>query len=73
MTIRIVAIGGTVNPASTTELALRFAAAEASKDGAEVQVFGGSYLATLPHYRGAEHSLADGAELVEAVRRAEGY
>ena len=72
MTIRIVAIGGTVNPASTTELALRFAAAEASKDGAEVQVFGGSYLATLPHYRGAEHSLADGAELVEAVRRADG-
>ena len=72
MTIRIVAIGGTVNPGSSTEQALRLAAAEAGKDGAQVQVFGGPYLATLPHYRGAEHTLADGAELVEAVRRADG-
>lgn len=72
MTIRIVAIGGTVNPASTTEQALRLAAAEAGKDGAEVLVFGGSYLAELPHYRGAGHTVADGAELVEAVRHADG-
>ena len=72
MTSRLVAIGGTVNPGSTTEQALRLAAAEAGKDGAEVQVFGGAYLAGLPHYRGADHTLADGAELVEAVRRADG-
>ena len=72
MAIRIVAIGGTVNPGSTTEQALRLAGVEAGKDGAEVQVFGGMYLAGLPHYRGAEHTLADGAELVEAVRRADG-
>ena len=72
MSIRIVAIGGTVNPASTTEQALRLAAAEAGKDGAEVQVFGGPYLTALPHYRGEGHTLADGAELVEAVRRADG-
>ena len=72
MTIRIVAIGGTVNPDSTTELALRLAAGFAMSDGATVEVFGGAYLAALPHYRGAEHSLADGAELVEAVRSADG-
>ncbi len=72
MTIRIVAIGGTVNPGSTTEQALRLAAAEAGKHGAEVQVFGGSYLGALPHYRGEGHTLADGADMVEAVRQADG-
>ena len=72
MTIRIVAIGGTVNLGSSTELALRLAAASASEGGAELTVFGGPYLAALPHYRGADHTLADGAELVEAVRRADG-
>ena len=72
MPIRIVAIGGTVNPGSTTEQALRLAAAEAGKDGAEVQVFGGAYLGALPHYRGEGHSLADGADMVEAVRQADG-
>ena len=72
MTIRIVAIGGTVNPGSTTEQALRLAAAAAGRDGADVQVFGGPYLAALPHYRGEGHSLANGADMVEAVRRADG-
>jgi FMN reductase len=72
VTIRIVAIGGTVNPGSNTEQALQFAAAAAGVDGAMVDVFGGQYLAALPHYRGADHTLADGAELVEAVRRADG-
>jgi len=70
--IRIVAIGGTVNPGSTTEQALRLAAAEAGKDGAEVQVFGGAYLGALPHYRGEGHTLANGADMVEAVRQADG-
>ncbi len=72
MTIRIVAIGGTVNPASSTEQALRLAASSASAGGAELTVFGGAYLAQLPHYGGADHTKADGAELVEAVRRADG-
>lgn len=72
MPIRIVAIGGTVNPGSTTEQALRLAAAEAGKDGAEVQVFGGAYLGALPHYRGEGHSIANGADMVEAVRQADG-
>lgn len=72
MTIRIVAIGGTVNPGSSTEQALRLAAAHAAGDDAELTVFGGPYLATLPHYGGADHLSGKGAELVEAVRRADG-
>ncbi len=72
MTIRIVAIGGTVNPGSTTEQALRLSAASAAAGGAEVSVFGGEYLARLPHYRGAAHVEGDGRELVEAVRKADG-
>lgn len=72
MTIKIVAIGGTVAPGSTTEQALRVAAAKAGESGAEVTVFGGEYLAGLPHYRSAAHTKGDGAELVEAVRGADG-
>lgn len=72
MTTRIVAIGGTVNPGSTTEQALRLAAATAGAGGAEVQVFGGAYLAKLPHYGSAEHQKGNGSELVEAVRAADG-
>ena len=72
MTTRIVAIGGTVNPGSTTEQALRLAAAAAGVGGAEVQVFGGAYLAKLPHYGSAEHQKGNGSELVEAVRAADG-
>jgi FMN reductase len=72
MAIRIVAIGGTVNPGSTTEQALRLAAASAAAGGAEVSVFGGEYLGRLPHYRGAAHAEGDGRELVEAVRAADG-
>lgn len=72
MTIRIVAIGGTVNPGSTTEQALRLSAAVAGADGAQVQVFGGAYLSTLAHYGSKAHHQGDGSELVEAVRAADG-
>lgn len=72
MTIRIVALGGTVNPGSTTEQALRLAAATAAAGGAEVQVFGGDYLSTLAHYGSSAHQKGDGGELVEAVRAADG-
>lgn len=72
MTIRIVALGGTVNPGSTTEQALRLAAATAAAGGAEVQVFGGDYLSALAHYGSSAHQKGDGGELVEAVRAADG-
>jgi FMN reductase len=69
---RIVALGGTVSSASTTEQALRIAANAAAGEGAEVTVFGGDYLAALPHYRGPGHDPSWGAELVAAVREADG-
>lgn len=69
---RIVALGGTVNSTSTTEQALRIAATVAAGEGAEVTVFGGDYLAALPHYRGPGHDASRGAELVAAVRAADG-
>lgn len=69
---RIVGIGGTVHPGSSTEQALRLAAATAEAAGAQVTVFGGDYLRTLPHYRGEGYGVEDGAALVEAVRRADG-
>jgi FMN reductase len=72
MTTRIVGIGGTVNPHSSTELAMRLAASAAEKAGAEVTMFGGEYLRGLPHYRGERHVVDDGAELVEALRKADG-
>lgn len=72
MTIRIVAIGGTVNPDSTTEQALRLATRPAADVGAEVSVFGGEYLAALAHYRGTGYKSGNGGELVEAVRAADG-
>ena len=52
---RIVALGGTVNPGSSTEQALRLAASIAESEGVEVQVFGGEYLTALPHYLGPTH------------------
>lgn len=69
---RIVGIGGTVHAGSSTEQALRLAAAAAEAAGAEVTVFGGDYLRTLPHYRGEGYGVEDGRALVEAVRNADG-
>lgn len=72
MTIRIVAIGGTVNPDSSTEHALRLATRPAAEAGAQVTIFGGDYLATLAHYRGTGYEQGNGGEFVEAVRAADG-
>lgn len=72
MTLRIVAIGGTVYPGSTTEMALRYATRPSVEAGAEVTVFGAEYIGALPHYRGLGHAADTGTELVEAVRQADG-
>lgn len=72
MTPRIVAIGGTVSPGNMVERALQIAMASAEALGAELTLFDGAYLAQLPHYRGKGHTLEDGAEMVEAVRAADG-
>jgi FMN reductase len=69
----VVAIGGTVRAGSSTEQALEIALAAAAADGAEVELFGGEFLAQLPHYGLPEAQASQaGAELVAALRQADG-
>jgi len=72
MTRKIVAIGGTMRPGSSTERALAIAAVAARDEGADVLTFGGDYISHLPHYRGPQWSEANGKELIGAVREADG-
>ena len=69
----IIGIGGTAGAGSSTEQALTLALKAAENAGADVKLFGGEFLSRLPHYlaAGTEDS-RDGAEMVEAVRRADG-
>ena len=70
--IRIVAIGGSTRPGSTTEMALRCAGAAAAAQGAEVTYVVGRDL-LLPIYDVQTNERAEGAvRLVEAVRSADG-
>ena len=69
----VVGLGGTVRPGSTSETALIKALAAAEAAGAETVLFGGAFLAGLPHYD--PRLSADNAEqvrLVDTVRRADG-
>jgi FMN reductase len=68
-----VGVGGTVEPGSSTEVALVCALEAAERAGAETLLFGCAKLTALPHYRSIP--ITDdlgGQELVEAVRRADG-
>jgi len=68
----IVGIGGTTRPASSTERALGFALKGAEGAGARARLFGGAFLASLPHYSPDSRGLTDGQrELIEAVRAAD--
>jgi len=70
--VRIVAIGGSTRPGSTTEMALRCAAAAAESEGAEVTYVVGRDL-LLPIYDVQTDERAPGAQaLVDAVRRSDG-
>lgn len=74
MTIRVIGLGGTYRPHSSTELALRIALDAAKSLGAEIELFGAEAL-DLPMYRppqaGAE--LGEKAKrLIEAIRGAHG-
>jgi FMN reductase len=74
MTIRVIGLGGTYRPHSSTELALRIALESAKSLGAEVELFGAEAL-DLPMYRPpqAGTEIADRAKhLVEAIRGAHG-
>lgn len=72
MTRRIVAIGGTMRPGSSTERALAVACEAARDEEAEMLVFDGHYIAHLPHYRGPGWSADKGCDLIEAVAAADG-
>jgi FMN reductase len=69
----VVGIGGTLREPSSTERALELALAAAEHAGARIRCFTGRDLAGLPLYSPAELGrCAAAAELVEAVRRADG-
>lgn len=69
----ILGLGGTTNPASSTEQALAIALQSAADAGAETELFGSDRLLSLPHYQSDPAGLGDtGKELVELVRRADG-
>jgi FMN reductase len=71
--VRVVGIGGTLRPRSTTDAALRTALDAAAAAGAETRLFGAAELAALPLYSPADpHRCREAAELVEAVRVADG-
>lgn len=71
--MRIIGIGGTVSPGSTTQCALEIALEGARQAGAETQLFGMRELTSLPHYGMASLAAAGcAAELIAAVRGADG-
>ena len=69
---RIVGIGGTTTPGSSTERALAIALAAAAEAGAETQMFDGAALAALPLYTPAAARTPEETAFVEAVRSASG-
>lgn len=71
--VKIVGLGGTTNPLSSTETALRIALDAAGNAGAEIQIFGAATLMQLPHYgTPAASQSPEGRALVQAVREADG-
>lgn len=68
----LVALGGTTKPGSSTEKALAVACRAAQGSGASLRVFDGSYISRLPHYGSSSDSKLAGAEMVEAIRGADG-
>jgi FMN reductase len=69
----IVGIGGTTRAGSGTERALALALRTAQAAGATTRLFGGEFLARLPHFApGPGEGAADQAELADAVRAAHG-
>ena len=71
--VRIVALGGTPFPQSSTEKALGVAARAAAAAGADVVTFGGAYLSRLPNYLTVPVSDCEEAvELLKAIRACDG-
>jgi len=71
--LSIVGIGGTTAAGSSTEQALTIALAAARAEGADVTLFDGPFLASLPHYAsGVVERSAEARQLVAAIRGAHG-
>src|ERR1700733_14436226 len=70
---RIVGIGGTTRPASSTDRAIRISLQAAEAAGARTHFFDGPFLTRLPHYV-PEHPERNDEQrhLVDTVRRADG-
>jgi FMN reductase len=68
----IVALGGTPRLGSSTEKALALACRAAKTAGATIVHFDGAYMSSLPFYGGPGHSADAGAEMVAALRNADG-
>jgi FMN reductase len=69
----ILGVGGTTRPGSSTEKALALALRTLADDGCETRLFGGEFLAALPHYESeAGQRTAHELEFLSAVRRADG-
>ena len=70
---RIVGIGGTQRPNSSTELLAKAVLDICAGHGADVRLFGGEQLAALPHYDPYSPERTGGEQdFVEAVRQADG-
>ena len=69
----VVGFGGTTRPGSSGERVVRAVLAQCSELGADIRMFGGDELATLPHFapENSTRSAAQ-AEFVDAIRRADG-
>lgn len=71
--ISIVGLGGTVRPNSSSERALAKAMAAAQAAGAKTTMYGGEFLARLPHYNPAEPGQhAERSIFLESIRTADG-
>ncbi|MGH2674489.1 MAG: NADPH-dependent FMN reductase [Actinomycetota bacterium] len=72
-TARIVGIGGTTRPGSSTEKALQYTLSVCQEEGAAVTCFTARELANLPHYAPEEPDRSETAlRLLEEFRRADG-
>ncbi len=70
---KIIGIGGTIRPGSSTERALLVALRAAEAGGAETTLLGGEFLAKLPIFNpAAPETTPEQLELIEAVRTADG-
>lgn len=71
--IRIVGIGGTARPGSSSERVVRHALAAAAALGAEIELFDGPFIASLPLYIPDRTERTDAERrFVEAVRGCDG-